>query len=67
MTSRPEKSAYVMRTLSRLEAGGYVKFLHIPLGPLSRSDTASFCSRFLDRDLIESKESDYFYKKSEVF
>ena len=65
MTSRPEKSAYVMRTLSRLEAGGYVKFLHIPLGPLSRSDTASFCSRFLDRDLIESKESDYFYKKSE--
>ncbi len=65
ITSRPEKSPYIMRTLSRLEAEGFINFLHIPLGPLDRSDTASFCLRFLDKALLESKESDYFYKKTE--
>lgn len=65
VTSRPEKSAYVMRILSRLEAGGSINYLHIPLGPLDRRETTLFCSRFLDREFMESKDSDYFYKKTE--
>lgn len=65
MTSRPEKSSYVVRALSRLDAGGQARSLRVQIGPLSRGDTVSFCRRFLDRTLIESKENDYFYKNSE--
>ncbi|MCD7877545.1 MAG: AAA family ATPase [Cloacibacillus porcorum] len=65
ITSRPEKSDYIMRTLTRLKDAGAINFLHIPLKPFDRSETASFCSHFLDKELLESKDKDYFYNETE--
>lgn len=65
ITSRPEKSGYIDRILTRLEDARVIDFIHVPLNPFSRSETESFCSHFLDKELLESKERDYFYNETE--
>ena len=56
ITSRPEKSGYITRTLTRLKEAGRMNFIHLPLKPFDRSETASFCSHFLDKELLESRD-----------
>lgn len=65
ITSRPEKSTFVMRTMTRLKENGLIDFLHISMQPFDLNETASFCQRFLDKKIIAAKEVDYFYKESE--
>jgi len=65
ITSRPEKSDYAKRKLRRMEADGFIDLLEIQLKPFDKSETLSFCTRFLDRDLIESKDDDFFFRESE--
>ncbi|MEG1824939.1 MAG: AAA family ATPase [Cloacibacillus sp.] len=65
ITSRPESSAYALRILTRLKDAGAIDFLHIPLSPLNKEETRSFCSRFLDKKLLASKSEDFFFKESE--
>ena len=65
ITSRPEKSGYITRTLTRLKEAGRMNFIHLPLKPFDRSETASFCSHFLDKELLESRDKDYFYNETE--
>ena len=65
ITSRPEKSDYAKRKLRRMEADGFIDLLEISLSPFDKSETLSFCARFLDRDLIESRDGDFFFRESE--
>lgn len=65
ITTRPERSGFLKRALSRLEEKGTISYLHVPLNPFDRAETIAFCRHFLDERLIESKEEDYFYVETE--
>ena len=65
ITSRPEKSEYALRKLQRMDDNGLIELLTISLKPFDKTETASFCNIFLDKKLIESKDSDYFFRESE--
>jgi DNA-binding SARP family transcriptional activator/tetratricopeptide (TPR) repeat protein/AAA+ ATPase superfamily predicted ATPase len=65
ITSRPEKSEYALRMLQRIETSGLISLQHISLKPFDKRETQSFCRLFLDKKLIESRDSDYFFRESE--
>ena len=65
ITTRPEKSEYAARKLQRINNSGMIDLIQISLKPFDRAETTSFCRLFLDKKLMESRETDYFYKESE--
>ncbi len=65
LTSRPEKSEYVLRKLNRLEETGTIDLVKLALKPFDKAETKSFCNMFLGDNKLPSKDGEYVFAESE--
>ena len=65
LTSRPEKSDFVLRKLKRLEDNGTLELVQISLKPFDKDETRSFCKMFLSENQSLSRNSELVFNESE--
>lgn len=64
-TSRPEFSDTIIKFLYNIKIEFHHCLMDIPLPPFSKDETVSYCRYFLKEDILEKRNEDYFFDKSE--